>query len=1107
MNRAGGRRLVLLGMITKMPVPGVLWQTLHYLEGFRRLGWDVLYVEAHARTPSMFSRHDGDPGSRRAAAFLQGLFERFGFGDAWAFHALHDDGRCWGMERSALFDAYRSAEFIINLHGGTRPRNEHADTGRLVFLGTDPVQLEVELWQRRDETREFLDAHRAWFTFGENYGNPDCGLPVSEHYELHPTRQPVVLDFWNGQGGPDTGTYTTVANWRQPFRQIRYRKQIYHWSKDREFRKFLDLPSRSACNFELALSSYTPEDRALLESHGFRVRDAAEFSTEPDGYRRYVQDSRGEFTVAKDQNVRLRSGWFSDRSATYLAAGRPVLTQETGFSAILPTGEGLFGYDDMDGILAGLDKIEADYAAACRAARDVARECFDYRIVLSRLLVDLGAEGPARVHPSVAPGPVGLAALPPGLVLEPIGRRPLRLDPATERTLMERPWPTPRTGATTAAPTTNGASADPSADAPAVSIVMVTWEQLALTRLSLESLLTHGAHRAFEVVVVDNGSCDDTPAYLRALAAHDRRVRIVLNPDNAGFAEACNVGARIATGETLVFLNNDTVLAPGWLDRLVEHLDDPAVGAVNPVTNRIGTEAEVAASPPTYEAFLQFAARRLGDRAGEIRDVSMLAFFCLALRREIWSEVGPLDASFGRGLFEDDDYSMRLARAGYRLVCAEDVFVHHLGEASFGGLVADGTYARLFEENRRRFERKWGRTWKRRRRGPDEAYGALVDRVRAAVQEHVPDVATVAVVSRGDEALRTFERLRGWHFPRQADGVWAGFYPADDAEALCQLETVRTRGATYFAVPAPAFWWLEHYPALRRHLEQEGEELMRSDDLRLFRLREDAAPRPRPVFIIGSPRSGTSILTWSLGQHPNLYPLEETVWFERFYAGLAKSYEVGTSRADLSQISAQGIERTTFMQAFGQTIDRLVLAHRRWPENPVAADSAFARARAPDHPKQRWVDGTPQNSFCVDGLAELFPEARFIHLLREPEAVVRSLRRFHHIGGQRHTTSEAYARWLRHVDACLEAERALGPERALRVLHRDLAARPEVLLRSCLAFLDEPWSPDCLIPVERRINSSGTRPEPGDQDDADPALVAEAEALGAKLFGAELTGS
>ncbi len=1101
MNRRGGRRIVLLGMITKMPVPGVLWQTLHYLVGFRRLGWDVLYVEAHARTPSMFTRRDGDPGSRRAAAFLRRLLEPFDLGDAWAYHALHDDGACYGMSLDRLLEAYRTADLLLNLHGGTRPRPEHAATDRLVFLGTDPVQLEIELWQDRQETHEFLEAHRAWLTFGENYGGADCGLPVSDRFELRPTRQPVVLDFWEPTAEVGSA-YTTVANWHQPFREIRYRHETYHWSKDREFRKFLDLPGRCGREFELALSSFKPADRALLESHGWRVREASEFSLELEPYREYLRGSRGEFTVAKDQNVRLRSGWFSDRSATYLAAGRPVVTQETGFSHVLPTGQGLFGFQDMDDILSALEVIESDHAAASRAAHEVARACFDYRVVLPRLLADVGVEGPGRSHPSPAPELGGLPPVPLDLAIEPRSRRPLRLDGATERLLLDRPLPAvgamPALRGDPAATTRNGASVTPSA-----SVVVVTWDNLALTRLCLESLLEHGADVPFEVVVVDNGSSDGTPGYLRALAAHDRRVRPILNPANEGFARACNVGAAAALGDVLVFLNNDTAVAPGWLDGLLVHLRDDEVGAVNPVTNRIGTEAEVADRPDTYGEYLRLARRRRVERVGEAREAAMLALFCLALRRETWRRVGPLDEEFGRGLFEDDDYSRRLTSAGYRLLCAEDVLVHHLGEASFGELVADGSYGRLFEANRRRFEAKWGCTWTRERRGPDARYRRLVERVRETVEQRLPSGSTVAVVSRGDEELVRLSGRTGWHFPNRGDGVWAGFYPGTDAEAVSHLRALRRRGADYLLLPEPAFWWLDHYDGLRVHLDREGEEIMRTEDLRLFRLNgRDPAPEPRPVLIIGSPRSGTSVLTWALGQHPNLYPLEETVWFGRLHKGLREAFELGTSRDERSQISAQGIDRDTFMRSFGRTVDGLVLAHRDWPERRVAQDNVFARARSPDDPKSRWVDGTPENSFFVDGLAELFPEARFIHLLREPAPVVRSLRAFHHIGGRPHTATEAWVRWVRHVRACLQAEETLGPARILRVLHRDLVSSPASVVRSCLEFVGEPWSEDCLLPLRRRINSSGSRPEPPGHDLPDPEVVAEAEALEAELFGA-----
>ena len=201
------------------------------------------------------------------------------------------------------------------------------------------MQLQIELHEERQYTLDFLEPHVAFFTFGENYGQPGCGLPVSERFPFHPTRQPVVTDFWLG-GGEDSGVYTTVGNWSQPWRDVTYDGERYGWSKDEEFRKVLALPSLTGRDFELALSSYTPQDRELLESRGWRVRPALDFSTDLDAYREYIRGSRGEFTVAKDQNVRLRTGWFSDRGATYLATGRPVVTQDTGFGAVLPDRRG-----------------------------------------------------------------------------------------------------------------------------------------------------------------------------------------------------------------------------------------------------------------------------------------------------------------------------------------------------------------------------------------------------------------------------------------------------------------------------------------------------------------------------------------------------------------------------------------------------------------------------------------------------------------------------------------------------------------------------------------------------------------------------------------------
>jgi hypothetical protein len=289
-----------------------------------------------------------------------------------------------------LDELYRSAELIVNLHGGTEPLDEHQGSDRLIFLETDPVEIQIQLHDRCPQAIKFLSPHFAFFTFGENYGQPDCRLPVSDRFLFQSTRQPVVLDFWDTNGQAPGPAFTTVGNWQQPHRQVRFEGEVYHWSKHYEFLKFLELPSRTSQPFELALASFAPGDRAMLERNGWRVAQADAISTQPGAYRDYIACSRGEFTVAKDQNVRLRSGWFSDRSATYLAAGRPVITQETGFSNILPTGQGLFAFSTLDEILQAVDRINSDYALHVRAAREIAREFFSAERVLGSLLERVG---------------------------------------------------------------------------------------------------------------------------------------------------------------------------------------------------------------------------------------------------------------------------------------------------------------------------------------------------------------------------------------------------------------------------------------------------------------------------------------------------------------------------------------------------------------------------------------------------------------------------------------------------------------------------------------------------------------------------------------------
>jgi hypothetical protein len=583
-------------MMSKMPVAGVVWQTIHYLLGFQRLGYEVHYVETHGRTPGNFMHDASDDGWAKGAEFIARTMDRFSLGAFWAYEAI-DVGRCFGKTKSELKRLYSSADMLVNLHGGTAPRPELADTQRLIYLETDPVRAQVELFNGHRETIEFLNAHVAHFTFAENYGLPGCGLPVVRSFKFQPTRQPVILDFWEEYSGSLATSFTTVASWSQLSRNIIFKGREYHWSKDREFTQFLDLPLIAGAQFELALSRCSDADRQRLERHGWQVRDGLAVSSDPNAYREYIRRSVGEFTVAKDQNVALRTGWFSDRSATYLAAGRPVITQDTGFGSVLPVGEGLFAFSTLADAGEIVKEVRADYQRHSKASTEIARAHFSYERVLGSLLANAGVSMPIA---SSAPASAG-SGVPADLVLEPRSRRPLELEKSTLRRISSLPRAVPVPAGVTAK--------NPDSLA---SVVIVTYNNLALTRLCVAALLDHIGVRQIELILIDNASWDGTSAYVAELGAEVPIATAILNETNRGFPAAVNQGLARATGDVLIILNDDVVVGPGWLDGLVAHLT-PETGLVGPVTNRCGNEAEISASYRTYGEFAQCARQRRHD--------------------------------------------------------------------------------------------------------------------------------------------------------------------------------------------------------------------------------------------------------------------------------------------------------------------------------------------------------------------------------------------------------------------------------------------------------------------------------------------------------------
>jgi len=259
-----------------------------------------------------------------------------------------------------------------------------------------------------------------------------------------------------------------------------------------------------------------------------------------------------------------------------------------------------------------------------------------------------------------------------------------------------------------------------------------------------------------------------------------------------------------------------------------------------------------------------------------------------------------------------------------------------------------------------------------------------------------------------------------------------------------------------------------------------------------------------PIFVVGAPRSGTSVLTWALGQHPRVLPLEEGDWLCKLAVNLSTIFVLGVSRGERSQFSSMGITPHELYSSVGEGLNRMLLGHRHEyerlrAERGSAAEkvSAYQVSRKADDPKVRYVDGTPEYSNHILALSWLFPEARFIHIARDAHSVARSLVNFDSLGQEPWTWEAAYEKWLSHVRACLDGELALGSEVVLRVRHQDLRESPEEVLRRCLGFVGEDYSPDCLEPLGLIINTSA----PDGSGEAEPggkvrtAILEEATSL------------
>jgi len=376
-------RIVVLGYVVRGPLGGLAWHHLQYVMGLARLGHNVCFVEDSGDSEWCCydpSRHVSDADPTYGLRFATDTFRRVGLDDAWAYYDAHT--RRWhGPRADRIVPFCREAELLLNLGGVNPLRPWVRDVPVRVLVDTDPVFTQIH--HLTDPVRRDLaEQHTAFFSYAENFGLPGCTVP-DDGLAWRPTRQPVVLEAWPLTPVPANGKFTTVMQWDSyPPREYGGRQ---YGMKSASFQPYLDLPQRTAATFELAIGGPTaPMD--LLHANGWSLQNPLDVSRDPWTYQRYLQASRAEFSVAKHGYVTSWSGWFSERSAAYLASGRPVLTQDTGFSQWLPTGDGLLAFATPDEARTGVDAITTHDAHHCRAARDLAEAVFAAPRVLGELI-------------------------------------------------------------------------------------------------------------------------------------------------------------------------------------------------------------------------------------------------------------------------------------------------------------------------------------------------------------------------------------------------------------------------------------------------------------------------------------------------------------------------------------------------------------------------------------------------------------------------------------------------------------------------------------------------------------------------------------------------
>ena len=381
--------IVVSGALANKPAQGgAAWTRLSWTLGFKRLGYDVYFIEQISPAACMDARGAPCAVDRSAnVAYFQSVTEQFGLREVSAL-VTEGEERSIGLEWRHLIEIADTAEVLINVSGHLTLDALKKRCRRRVFIDLDPGY--TQFWHIAGLGEHRLRDHHLYFTVGENIGQSGCNIPTGG-IRWRPIRQPVLLDEWPvTEPAMPPVRFTTVASWRGPLGRVTHGSTTFG-AKAHEFRRFTAVPTRSSHEFEIALDA-DPADRRdveALRANGWKVVSPRCAAADPASFRRYVQQSSAEFSVAQGIYVETQSGWFSDRTVRYLASGKPALVQDTGWSRNYPQGSGLVGFRTLDEAIDGAERIAADYLTHARAARAIAEAFFDSRNVLSQLLKDV----------------------------------------------------------------------------------------------------------------------------------------------------------------------------------------------------------------------------------------------------------------------------------------------------------------------------------------------------------------------------------------------------------------------------------------------------------------------------------------------------------------------------------------------------------------------------------------------------------------------------------------------------------------------------------------------------------------------------------------------